>query len=58
MSRPATKEAWTRLRDAYNAFAAAFREAAEALKEGALDFEFPPGSFPPSLPYVPHQAPG
>ncbi len=54
----ATKEAWTSLRDTYNAFAASFREAAEALKAGVLDFEFPPGSFPPSLPYVPHQAPG
>ena len=54
----ATKEAWRHLRDAYNRFAAAFREAADRLKEGDLESEFPPGSFPPSQPYVPHQAPG
>ncbi len=54
----ATKEAWSRLRDAYNAFAAACREGAEVLRDGQLDFELPPGSFPPNLPYVPHQAPG
>jgi|GEM_PF-5062150 len=27
-------------------------------KACVLDFEFPAGSFPPSRPYVPHQAPG
>jgi hypothetical protein len=53
----ATKEAWQQLRDAYNRFAAAFREAADRLKDGDLDCEFPPGSFPPQ-PYVPHQAAG
>lgn len=33
-------------------------EAADRLKNGDLDCELPPGSFPPSQPYVPHQAPG
>ena len=54
----ATKAAWRQLRDGYNAFVAAFREEAERLRCGAIELEFPPGSFPPGLPYVPHQAPG
>jgi len=36
---------------------AAFCEAAELLKLGDPHPGFPPGSFPPSMPYVPHQAP-
>jgi hypothetical protein len=54
----ATKDAWLRLRDAYNEFAAHFREAAELLKLGHPEPDFPEGSFPPGMPYVPHQAPG
>ena len=54
----ATKKAWLRLRDAYNEFHAEFRKAAELVKNGSADPRFPPGSFPPGMPYVPHQAPG
>jgi REP element-mobilizing transposase RayT len=38
--------------DHYRAFAAAFWRAAERLRSGARDVEFPIGSFPPSLPFV------
>ena len=51
-------KAWNQLRDAYEAFAEQFRLAARELLAGRTDAEFPPGSFPPGLPYVPHQAPG
>jgi len=47
--------------EAYRAFYAAFREAAEALKAGTLDAVFPDGSFPPGRPFVgevPELAPG
>ncbi len=54
----ATREGWRRLADAYREFAAAFRDAAELLRLGAIDVRFPAGSFPPGRPYVPHQAPG
>ena len=54
----ATKEARRALADAYRDFITAFREAAELLRLGRDDPDFPPGSFPPSMPYVPHQAPG
>ena len=54
----ATKAMWRQLRDGYNAFFAAFHEEAERLRCGEVELEFPPGSFPPGLPYVPHQAPG
>jgi len=40
------------LRDAYNAFVAAYREAAEKLRAGIHDVIFPAGSFPPALPFV------
>jgi hypothetical protein len=35
---------------AYRGFVLAFRAAAQQLKEGVLSVQFPPGSFPPSLP--------
>ncbi len=54
----ATREAWMRLRDAYREFAAAFRDAADLLRLGTTEPRFPGGSFPPGMPYVPHQAPG
>ncbi len=54
----ATRDGWRRLGDAYRAFAAAFRDAAELLRQGVADVRFPAGSFPPGMPYVPHQAPG
>lgn len=40
------------LREAYGMFVAAFREAAEKLRGGDLAARFPPGSFPPGLPFV------
>jgi hypothetical protein len=40
------------LRDAYRWFVAAFREAAEKLRAGDRNALFPPGSFPPALPFV------
>ena len=39
-------------REAYRAFVAAFREAAERLKAGDRSARFPIGSFPPALPFV------
>jgi hypothetical protein len=40
------------MREAYAAFYAAYRRAAERLKAGERDVAFPPGSFPPALPFV------
>ena len=37
---------------AYRLFTEAFRNAAERLRAGDLTSEFPPGSFPPALPFV------
>jgi hypothetical protein len=54
----ATQAAWCVLRDAYVEFAAQFRDAAALLREGVKDPPFPPGSYPPGLPFVPHAAPG
>ena len=54
----ATREARCRLRDAYREFAEAFRDAAELLRLGATHARFPAGSFPPGMPYIPHQTPG
>ena len=38
--------------EAYGWFFAAFRDAAEKLRAGDLGARFPPGSFPPALPFV------
>lgn len=38
--------------EAYRAFVAVFREAAERLKAGDRSARFPVGSFPPALPFV------
>ncbi len=40
------------LYDGYRAFVAAFREAADRLRDGNLAAGFPAGSFPPALPFV------
>lgn len=48
----ATKTARQAVRHAYLEFRAAFRQAAEDLKSGLRPPEFPPGSFPPGLPFV------
>ncbi len=49
----ASREHYEKLREMYRDFVNAYREAAEKLKEGVLDAVFPPGCFPPGLPYVP-----
>jgi hypothetical protein len=54
----ATREAWEVLRDAYIEFANQFREASIRLRRGEADALFPPGSFPPGLPFVPHSVSG
>jgi hypothetical protein len=38
---------------AYVAFALAYREAADSLRQGLDGVTFPPGSFPPPLPFSP-----
>jgi hypothetical protein len=48
----ATKAARNGLREAYNLFVLAFREAAEKLSRGDRAAHFPVGSFPPALPFV------
>ena len=40
------------MREAYGIFFAVFRLAAEKLKAGEREVAFPPGSFPPALPFV------
>jgi hypothetical protein len=47
-----TKGARRELYQAYSWFVAAFREAAEKLREGDRDARFPQGCFPPHLPFV------
>jgi len=54
----ATAEGRELLKRAYQLFAAAFRDAAQLLKDGVPDPPFPEGSFPPGRPFVPHAAPG
>ena len=49
----ATRKARKVIYEAYAAFYAAYREAAEKLKSGDWRAVFPPGSFPPHLPFVP-----
>jgi hypothetical protein len=38
--------------EAYAWFVAAYRDAAEKLRAGDLDPPFPPGCFPPAMPFV------
>lgn len=49
----ATVEEWVCYKQAYREFVECFRHAADRLRRG-LEAKFPPGSFPPRLPYVPH----
>ncbi len=49
----ATKRVRKALYNAYAAFVAVYREAADKLKKGDPSAAFPPGSFPPHLPFVP-----
>jgi putative transposase len=50
----ASVEMWKAFRDAYRSFVAAYREACELLRAGFRQVKFPPGSFAPSLGFVPH----
>ena len=54
----ASIEHYRQLRREYWEFLAAYREASERLKQGLPDPVFPPGSFPPRLPYVPESRAG
>ena len=49
----ATRAIRKELREAYGWFLAAYREAADKLRKGDRYAAFPPGSFPPHLPFVP-----
>jgi hypothetical protein len=49
----ATRRIRKELREAYGWFVAAYREAADKLRKGDRNAAFPPGSFPPHLPFVP-----
>jgi hypothetical protein len=49
----ATKAARQALYQSYSRFAGEFRKAAEKLQRGDRDVGFPPGCFPPALPFVP-----
>ena len=48
-TRKVRKELW----ESYHWFVAAYRDAAEKLRVGDRTAAFPPGSFPPHLPFVP-----
>ena len=52
----ATREVREALKEAYREFAEYFRAAAQDLRAGIKGVKFPPGSFPPGLPYVPPEA--
>lgn len=54
----ATREVRKRFHEAYAIFIEAYRSAADLLRQGRSDAEFPEGSFPPRLPFVPLPAPG
>ena len=49
----ATRKIRKELLEAYGWFVAAYREAADKLRKGDRNAAFPPGSFPPHLPFVP-----
>ena len=53
----ANPEEYRALREARALRVAAYREAAERLKKGELDVQFPDGCFPPHLPFVESRAP-
>lgn len=54
----ASREVRQRFYEAYAAFLDAYHSAAELLREGRHQVAFPPGSFPPRLPFIPIMAPG
>jgi hypothetical protein len=54
----ATRAVRKHFREAYRIFSGAYRTAAELLRAGERNVEFPEGSFPPSAPFVPWLEPG
>lgn len=56
MVHASTREVREAFKQAYRDFAELFRAAAEDLQAGLKGVTFPPGSFPPGLPYVPPEA--
>ena len=54
----ATREHYRQMRERHWAFHSEFRDSAAKLKEGAIGVVFPPGCFPPRLPYVPETRAG
>lgn len=54
----ATREVRQRFREAYSIFLDAYSAAAQLLRDGHRDVEFPEGSFPPRLPFTPLLEPG
>jgi REP element-mobilizing transposase RayT len=54
MFHAATEGVYIALCDAYRAFVDGFRHAADVLRRGRVRPKFPPGSFPPGLPFVQH----
>ena len=53
----ATKTLLRELQEAYRIFLNAYRLASAKLRRGETDVEFPEGSFPPALPFVPRGSP-
>ncbi len=51
----ATKRVLEQIREAHAEVVAAFREASERLLGGDREAEFPEGTFPPGLPFVPFE---
>lgn len=51
----ASREARLALEASFRDFFIAFRQAADSLRAGAKDADFPPGSFPPRLAFVPNR---
>ncbi len=49
----ATKRVLEQIREAHAEVVAAFREASERLLGGDREAEFPGGTFPPGLPFIP-----
>jgi len=52
----ASQKIFKRMREAWSLVIAAFREASERLRAGERSVEFPEGTFPPGLPFVPFAA--
>ena len=48
----ASRAVYRELRSIYAALVLAYRDASESLRAGDRSVSFPPGSFPPPLPFV------